>query len=59
MDDNNNNKKLEGFIKISSIKQSLLKQHGKKYIDAFVFFLKNFQEIINKKNYRKKIMMTY
>ena len=59
MDDNNNNKKLEGFIKFSSIKESLLKQHGKKYIDSFVFFLKNFQEIINKKDYGKKIMMTY
>ena len=59
MDDNNNNKKLEGFIKFSSIKESLLKQHGKKYIDAFVFFLQNFQEMINKNDYGKKIMMTY
>jgi hypothetical protein len=55
MDDNDNNEKLNGFIKFSTIKESLLKQHGKKYIDAFVFFLKNFREIINNKRSRKKI----
>ena len=31
MDDNDNNEKLNGFIKFSTIKESLLKQHGKKY----------------------------
>ena len=55
MDNNDNNEKLNGFIKFSTIKESLLKQHGKKYIDAFVFFLKNFREIINNKRSRKKI----
>lgn len=54
IDDSNNNDKLKGFIKFSDIKESLLKQHGKKYIDAFIFFLKNFKEIINNKKSRKK-----
>ena len=53
-DDSNNNTKLKGFIKFSDIKESLLKQHEKKYIDAFIFFLKNFKEIINNKKSRKK-----
>ena len=55
IDDDNNNNKLEGFIKFSTIKESLLKKQGKKYIDAFEYFLKNFKEIINNKRSRKKI----
>ena len=47
------NDKLEGFIRFSAIKQSLLKKHGKKYIEALKYFLKNFRDIINKKKSRK------
>ena len=55
MDDNDNNEKLNGFIKFSTIKESLLKKHDKRYIDAFIYFLRNFKEIINNKRSRKKI----
>jgi hypothetical protein len=55
MDDNDNNEKLNGFIKFSTIKESILKKHEKRYIDAFIYFLRNFKEIINNKRSRKKI----
>jgi len=55
MDDNDNNEKLKGFIIFSTIKKSLLKKHEKRYIDTFIYFLKNFREIINNKRSRKKI----
>ena len=54
MDNKNNNKKLEGFIKFSSIKESLIQQEGKNYIDAFIYFLKNFKNIINNKKSRRR-----
>ena len=54
MDNKNNNKKLEGFVKFSSIKESLIQQEGKKYIDAFIYFLKNFKNIINNKKSRRR-----
>ena len=54
MDNKNNNKKLEGFIKFSSIKESLIQQEGKNYIDAFIYFLKNFKDIINNKKSRRR-----
>jgi hypothetical protein len=50
----NNNKKLEGFVKFSSIKESLIQQEGKNYIDAFIYFLKNFKDIINNKKSRRR-----
>ena len=54
MDNKNNNKKLEGFVKFSSIKESLIQQEGKNYIDAFIYFLKNFKNIINNKKSRRR-----
>ena len=54
IDNKNNNKKLEGFIKFSSIKESLIQQEGKNYIDAFIYFLKNFKNIINNKKSRRR-----
>ena len=54
MDNKNNNKKLEGFVKFSSIKESLIHQEGKNYIDAFIHFLKNFKDIINNKKSRRR-----
>jgi len=54
MDNKNNNKKLEGFVKFSSIKESLIHQEGKNYIDAFIYFLKNFKDIINNKKSRRR-----
>ena len=54
MDNKNNNKKLEGFVKFSSIKESLIQQEGKNYIDAFIYFLKNFKDIINNKKSRRR-----
>ena len=53
IDDNNNNEKLEGFIRFSAIKKSLLKKHEKEYIDALEYFLKNFKDILNNKRARK------
>ena len=54
IDNKNNNKKLEGFVKFSSIKESLIQQEGKNYIDAFIYFLKNFKNIINNKKSRRR-----
>ena len=54
IDNKNNNKKLEGFVKFSSIKESLIQQEGKNYIDAFIYFLKNFKDIINNKKSRRR-----
>lgn len=54
MDNKNNNKKLEGFVKFSSIKESLIHHEGKNYIDAFIYFLKNFKDIINNKKSRRR-----
>ena len=54
VDDKNNNKKLEGFVKFSSIKKSLIQQDGKNYIDSFIYFLKHFKEIINNKKSRRR-----
>jgi hypothetical protein len=53
IDDQVNNDKLEGFTKFSAIKESLLKKHGKEYIDVLEFFLKNYKDILNNKRSRK------
>ena len=53
IDDQVNNDKLEGFTKFSAIKESLLKKHGKEYIDTLEYFLKNFKDILNNKRSRK------
>ena len=53
IDDQVNNEKLEGFTKFSAIKESLLKKHGKKYIDVLEYFLKNYKDILNNKRSRK------
>lgn len=45
---------LEGFKKFSSIKDELINQHEKEYVDLFFHYLQNLKEIINKKKPRKK-----
>ena len=44
---------LSGFKRISDIKEELINKQGKEYVDMLIYYLKNFQEIINKKQARK------
>ena len=44
---------LNGFIRISSIKEDLIKEHGEEYANILIYYLENFEEIINNKKERK------
>ena len=44
---------LDGFTKISSIKEDLIKDHGKDYLELLIHYLQNLEEIINNKKERK------
>ena len=45
---------LHGLKKISSIKEELITEHGIEYVETFVNYLQNFEEIINNKRGRKR-----
>jgi len=45
---------LNGLKKISSIKEELIREHGSDYVETFVNYLQNFEEIINNKRGRKR-----
>ena len=45
---------LEGFKTISSIKETLIEEQGEEYFDLFMYYLKNFKDIIESKKARKK-----
>ena len=45
---------LEGFKTISSIKETLVEEHGGEYFDLFMYYLKNFKDIIESKKARNK-----
>ena len=45
---------LNGLKKISSIKEELITEHGNDYVDTFINYLQNFEEIINNKRGRKR-----
>jgi len=47
---------LIGLKQISTIKEELIKEHGNKYFEAFINYLHNFEDIINNKRGRKKII---
>ena len=54
----NNNSILYGFKDFSSIKDSLIQNNDEDYVNALIEYLKNFEEIINKKrsrNSKKKL----
>ena len=45
---------LEGFKTISSIKDTLIEEQGEEYFDLFMYYLKNFKDIIESKKARNK-----
>ena len=47
-------RELEGFKTISSIKETLIEEHGEEYFVLFIYYLKNFKDIIESKKERKK-----
>jgi hypothetical protein len=49
-----NLEELNGFKKISLIKDELIKKHGNDYIEMFIHYLNNFEEIINNKKGRNR-----
>ena len=42
-----------GFTKIIDIKETLKEKYGKNYVDLLIYYLENFQDIINNKKGRK------
>ena len=48
------NEELNGFMRISIIKELLIKQHGKDYFDLLENYLNNYEEIINNKKARNR-----
>ena len=44
---------LDGFTTFESIKDDLIKKHGKNYVDLMEYYFNNFKEIINNKKARK------
>ena len=44
---------LDGFTTFESIKDDLIKKHGKHYVDLVEYYFNNFKEIINNKKARK------
>ena len=53
LDEENNLEELNGFKKMSDIKDSLIEQYGKNYVEMLVHYLNNFENIINNKKGRK------
>ena len=53
LDDENNLEELNGFKKMSDIKDSLIEQYGKNYVEMLEHYLNNFENIINNKKGRK------
>ena len=49
-----NLEELNGFKKISLIKDELIKKHGIDYVEMFIHYLNNFEEIINNKKGRNR-----
>ena len=49
-----NIEELNGFKKISLIKDELIKKHGNDYVEIFNHYLNNFEEIINNKKGRNR-----
>ena len=45
---------LEGFKTISSFKETLIEEQGEEYFDLFMYYMKNFKDIIESKKARKK-----
>jgi len=45
---------LEGFKTISSIKNTLIEEQGEEYFELFMYYLKNFKDIIESKKARNK-----
>ena len=45
---------LDGFKTVSSIKDDLIEEYGEEYFDLFVYYLKNFRDIIESKKARNK-----
>ena len=55
-----NNKELNGFPRLSSIKNFIIKKHEDEYINSLIYHFKHYEEIINNKkprnNKKKKEM---
>ena len=49
-----NIEELNGFKKISLIKDELIRKHGNDYVEIFNHYLNNFEEIINNKKGRNR-----
>ena len=49
-----NIEELNGFKKISLIKDEFIKKHGNDYVEMFIHYLNNFEEIINNKKGRNR-----
>ena len=45
---------LDEFKTVASIKDDLIEEYGEEYFDLFVYFLKNFRDIIENKKARNK-----
>ena len=45
---------LEGFKTISLIKNTLIEEQGEEYFELFMYYLKNFKDIIESKKARNK-----
>ena len=45
---------LTGLKKISAIKEELITEHGNEYFETFIYYLQNFEDIINNKRARKR-----
>ena len=45
---------LDGFKTVSSIKDALIEEHGEEYFDLFMYYLKNFRDIVESKKARNK-----
>ena len=52
-DEQNHKEELDGFTKIIDIKETLKEKYGKNYVDLLIYYLENFQDIINNKKGRK------
>ena len=48
-----NIKELNGFKKFVLIQDEIIKKNDKEYADMLLYYLRNFQEIINNKKSRK------
>ena len=53
IDDKNQKEELNGFIKLEDIKLKLIDKYGKNYVELLIYYLENFQNIVNNKKGRK------